>query len=239
MFRPSLSSEKPMHTEVGSAHTPSESKPAPTRAVLWIIVECVAWTVGVLGIAVWAGMNLAGSMGARQDLERFAARRALAAVDARVDDGRPDQSLWSPERVRAWHETLSREAPEPLGVLRIPRIGLEVAILPGTDEWTLNRAVGHIANTPPPGTDGNSGVAGHRDGFFRGLKDVQAGDSVELETLRGLERYTIERIVIVAPEDVWVLDPTPSRTLTLVTCYPFYHVGPAPRRFIVRAVSTP
>ena len=138
--------------------------------------------------------------------------------------------------VAAWQKALAEPAPAPLAVLRIPRIRLEVAVLEGTDEFVLNRAVGHIAGTALPGADGNSGIAGHRDGFFRGLKDIAVGDVVEIETLDGKEEYRIERTWIVTPEDVSVLDRTPARSLTLVTCYPFYFIGSAPQRFIVRAV---
>ena len=109
-------------------------------------------------------------------------------------------------------------------------------MLPGTDDHTLDRAVGHIEDTAEPGTDGNSGLAGHRDGFFRGLKDIARGDTIELETLKGKDIYRVERTWVVNPEEVWVLDPTPTRALTLVTCYPFYFIGSAPQRFIVRAV---
>ena len=150
--------------------------------------------------------------------------------------GTPDQSLWSLARVSAWHEALSEPAAAPLAVLRIPKIRLEVAVLPGTDERTLDRAVGHIEDTALPGADGNSGIAGHRDSFFRGLKDIAPGDAIELETLQGTEVYRVERTWIVDPDEVSVLDPTPTRSLTLVTCYPFYFVGSAPQRFIVRAV---
>ena len=108
--------------------------------------------------------------------------------------------------------------------------------MPGTDDFTLNRAVGHIDDTAVPGTNGNSGIAGHRDGFFRGLKDIGPDDVIELETLQGKEVYRVERTWVVSPEDVSVLDTTPARSLTLVTCYPFYYVGPAPQRYIVRAV---
>ncbi len=124
-------------------------------------------------------------------------------------------------------------------MLRIPKIRLEVPILPGTDDRTLDRAVGHIEDTAALGVDGNSGIAGHRDGFFRGLKDITTGDAIELDTLNGKQTYRVERTWVVDPEDVSVLDPTPSRALTLVTCYPFYYVGPAPQRFIVRAVQVP
>jgi len=136
---------------------------------------------------------------------------------------------------RGAHCVVGESAPPPLAVLRIPKVHLEVPVLPGTDDFTLNRAVGHIDDTAMPGAEGNSGIAGHRDGFFRGLKDIAPGDAIELETLRGKELYTVERTWVVSPEDVSVLDATPTRSLTLVTCYPFYHVGPAPHRFIVRA----
>src|SRR5207344_2603970 len=119
----------------------------------------------------------------------------------------------------------------------IPKIRLEVAVLPGTDDHTLDRGAGHIEDTPQPGAAGNSGIAGHRDGFFRGLQDIAAGDAIELDTLEGTHVYRVERTWVVEPEDVSVLDPTPTRALTLVTCYPFYFVGPAPKRFIVRAMG--
>ncbi len=124
----------------------------------------------------------------------------------------------------------------PLAVLRIARIRLVVPVLEGTSDVTLNRGVGHIEETAMPGTSGNSGIAGHRDGFFRSLKDVGVGDAIELETLQGKQTYRIERAWIVNPEDVSVLDPTPEQSITLVTCYPFYFVGSAPQRYIVRAV---
>jgi sortase A len=173
-----------------------------------------------------------GTLAARRGLEQFATRKAALAMPERP----PDQRLWSPERVRAWRESLSADATAPLAVLRIPRLELEVPVLSGTADWTLNRAVGHIDGTARPGAAGNSGIAGHRDGFFRGLKDVQPGDVVEIETLAGVSPYRVDRIWIVGPDDVSVLDPTPTGAVTLVTCYPFYFVGSAPQRFIVRAV---
>jgi sortase A len=189
-------------------------------------VEIVAWTVGVLCLSAWSFAALSGHAGRREAFRQFAALKAL---------GPPDQRLWSPERIKAWNEAQKQPA-APLAILRIPRIGLEVPILEGTDEWTLNRAAGHIADTAAPGADGNSGIAGHRDGYFRPLKDVTVGDVLEIETPRGSTTYRIERTWIVDPEDVSVLDPTPVSSVTLVTCYPFYFVGSAPQRFIVRAV---
>jgi len=109
-------------------------------------------------------------------------------------------------------------------------------VLPGSDDHTLDRAVGYIEGTAPPGTNGNLGIAGHRDGFFRGLKDIAAGDLIEIDTMDGQDVYRVERTWVVNPDDVSVLDPTPTPALTLVTCYPFYFIGSAPLRYIVRAV---
>jgi sortase A len=207
------------------------------RFSLW--AERTAWVVGFVALLGSGTGYLAGVTGRRAEVERFrtlqaAARSAPAAATPQA--AVPDQTLWSPERVRAWQEALTESAPAPLAVLRIPRVRLEVAVLEGTDEFVLNRAVGHIAETALPGQEGNSGIAGHRDGFFRALKDIVVGDLIELDTLKGKEAYRIERTWIVQPEDVSVLDPTPAPSLTLVTCYPFYFIGSAPQRFIVRAV---
>jgi sortase A len=197
---------------------------------LLLLVERATWVVGVVGLAAWGAHHLSAGAAARLDVARFSARQDGAP------QATPDQSLWSPERIVAWRTASSGPAATPLAILRIPRLRLEVAVLPGTDDRTLDRAVGHIDDTALPGADGNAGVAGHRDGFFRGLKDIGEGDSIELETATAKEVYRVERTWVVDPEDVSVLDPTPTRALTLVTCYPFYYIGPAPRRFIVRAV---
>ena len=122
-------------------------------------------------------------------------------------------------------------------MLRLPRLGLEAPILAGTDDKTLNRGIGHIEGAALPGAPGNSGLAGHRDGFFRVLKDIAVGDVLEVETLDGRRSYIVDRASIVHPDDVSVLEPTPSEAVTLVTCYPFYFVGSAPNRFIVRATQ--
>jgi sortase A len=147
-----------------------------------------------------------------------------------------DFSRWSAERVRAWSDTQDTYPPPPLAILRIPRLGLEVPVLAGTEEWTLNRAVGHIEGTAEPGGDGNVAIAGHRDGFFRALDGIGLGDLLELETSSRVDRYRVQRLWIVDPEEASVVDPTASPSVTLVTCYPFYYVGAAPHRFVVRGV---
>ena len=198
---------------------------------LLLLVERTSWALGLVGLVGWGAFHVWVAAATRHDLEQFA---AIGVVGPPA--GTPDQSLWSPNRISAWRKAVSGPAPAPLAVLRIPKIRLEVAVLPGTDDRTLDRAVGHIEDTAQPGTDGNSGIAGHRDGFFRGLKDVTPGDAIEVDTLQGKDVYRVERTWVVDPEDVSVLEPTSTRALTLVTCYPFYFVGSAPKRFIVRAV---
>jgi sortase A len=203
------------------------------------LIERAAWALGFVALAVCGVAYLIGNAGAHRDLVRFEARRVEASQPhfSLASATSPDLSLWDIGRIDAWRAALAQPAPPALAVLRIPKIGLEVAVLPGTDDFVLNRAVGHIDDTAMPGMDGNAGIAGHRDGFFRGLKDIGRGDAIDVETLAGRRSYRVERTWIVDPDDVSVLDPTPGRALTLVTCYPFYFVGPAPERFIVRAVE--
>jgi sortase A len=198
--------------------------------------ERLAWGVGILLVAFWVAARIHSRVGSRRDLERFAVTRLTPTARALPGETPPDYSLWSKERVAAYEESLKQKSSDPLAILRIPKLGLEVAVLEGTDDFTLNRAVGHIEDTPRPGERGNVGIAGHRDGFFRGLKDVVKGDTMELETTSGKETYRVDDIRIVRPEDIQVLDPTPEPVLTLVACYPFYFVGHAPQRYIVRAV---
>jgi len=127
-------------------------------------------------------------------------------------------------------------APEGLiGRIEIQRLGMSVAVAEGTDDPTLRRAVGHIAGTALPGQLGNIGIAAHRDTFFRPLRNIRRDDIITLTTLRGQYRYRVVSTKVVDPADVAVLNSDGSEILTLVTCYPFYFVGSAPRRFIVRA----
>lgn len=122
-----------------------------------------------------------------------------------------------------------------IGRIEIPRIGLSAIVFSGTDKKTLREAVGHIRSTALPGQPGNAGLAGHRDRFFRPLKDIRKDDTITVTTLRGEYSYRVVSTRVVAPTEISVLLPTGTETLTLVTCYPFYFVGSAPERFIVRA----
>lgn len=147
----------------------------------------------------------------------------------------PDQQLWSDKRIRDYEESLKVAADPPLALMTIDRLDIQVPVYNGTDEFNLNRGAGRIKGTAWIDSPGNLGIAGHRDGFFRRLKDIEMGDHIELQTARGTVTYRVSSVIIVDPEDVSVLAPTDERALTLVTCYPFYYVGHAPKRFIVKA----
>ena len=122
-----------------------------------------------------------------------------------------------------------------MGRVEIPRLGVSAVVRAGSDARTLRLAVGYSPGTALPGELGNLGLAGHRDTFFQRLREIRADDEIRVATPEGTFSYRVERTLIVNPADIWVLDPTTTATLTLVTCYPFTYVGSAPQRFIVRA----
>lgn len=123
-----------------------------------------------------------------------------------------------------------------VGRIEVPRLGLSAMVVEGTGATSLRRAVGHIRGTALPGQQGNVGISGHRDTFFRPLRNIRRNDMIGLTTLTGEFQYRVVSTRIVAPSDVTVLDASGGEILTLVTCHPFYFIGPAPDRFIVRAV---
>ena len=194
-------------------------------------IERLLLVVGFLLVSVYLAARIHSALSSREELRQLWRTQAAAAEP---DKNEPDFRLWSEQRIAAYKA--SRNAtPSALAALEIPAIRLQVPVLEGTDDLTLNQGVGHIEGTPLPGKGGNVGIAGHRDGFFRGLKDIREGDTIELITQTGSSRYFVDEILIVSPDDTWVLRPRPSASLTLVTCYPFYFVGSAPQRFIVHA----
>ncbi len=202
-------------------------------------IELSLLILGLLLIGVFVGAYIHRATQSRAALSRFEElKQERAKQPARSFADRNfthDFSLWSPQRVSGYQESLTQSLDAPLAILRIPKVKLEVPILNGTDELSLNRGVGYISGMSRPGEAGNIGVAGHRDGFFRGLKDVVAGDVIEMETLDRVYQYKIDQIVIVDKNDKSVLQQTSEPLLTLVTCYPFYFVGSAPKRYIVVA----
>ncbi len=194
-------------------------------------IERLLWVGGATLLGFWA--------------IAFVHQKVLASLDRASFDA-PRVGGIAPLRsptpnARAVHR-VTTPAPRPgqrLALLQISAIDLEVVVLQGTDRSALNRGVGRIAGTAAPGQPGNAGIAGHRDGFFRGLERVKPGDTIRI-TLPDHARpidYRIEWLRVVRPEDVWVLDSTEAPSLTLVTCHPFRYVGAAPDRYIVRAVA--
>jgi LPXTG-site transpeptidase (sortase) family protein len=151
----------------------------------------------------------------------------------------PDQSLWDATQIKDYEEALKAEFPPPLGLLIIDDLNIQVPIYNGTEEHILDRGAGRIKGMAKMDEDGNLGISAHRDSFFRGLKDIEMGDVILVQSAHGVERYAVSDIEIVPKDDISVLDPVDHKTLTLVTCYPFYHVGAAPQRFIVTALPTP
>ena len=204
-----------------------------TRTLEWLLLIC-----GLLMAGVYVGARIHRSVLSRAEVERF---KDEVLVHKELNKGlevagkTPDFSLWSTKRIQGYQESLAAHFAPALALLRIPKIDLEVPILEGTDDVSLNRAVGHIAGTPRPGESGNVGLAGHRDGFFRGLKDVSTGDTIEIITPDNTTKYVIDEIAVVDPLNVSVLAPRTLPSVTLVTCYPFYFIGSAPQRYIVHA----
>jgi sortase A len=191
----------------------------------------------VLMLAFYLTARIHRTVLSNAELERFKGQLASADEPHRLalTSATPDVSLWSKRRIEEYQESLAAYFAPAIAILRIPKIHVEVPVLEGTDDLSLNRGVGHVAGTANPGENGNTAIAGHRDGFFRGLKDVGLGDAIEMDTPGRTVTYVIDRITIVDRNDVSVLEPTPRASLTLVTCYPFYFVGSAPKRYIVRA----
>jgi len=196
---------------------------------------------GALLVAVYGSALLYRATSSRFALWRFekdqtvAARRDPATLSASKGDGDVDVSLWAEKRIRAYRDSLVSKTDSPLAVLQIAKLRIRVPVFDGTDDLTLNRGVGRILGSARLGTSGNVGIAGHRDGFFRGLKDIAVGDDIDLITTEQRAEYIVDQIEIVNPADVRVLQPRSAPSLTLVTCYPFYFVGDAPSRFIVHA----
>jgi sortase A len=178
------------------------------RLFLWLGLAAVA---GAGGTAVYADISQ------RYQSWKFdrqvAAPRAMAIVDDAVD---------------------LREG-DPVGRLEIPRIGISVMVLQGTEDATLIAGAGHVPGTRSPGANGNVVIAAHRDTFFRKLEGIRRGDRIRIATIRQTYEYVVDSTETVDPEDTRVMESRERSELTLITCYPFYFVGAAPKRFIVHA----
>jgi sortase A len=162
-------------------------------------------------------------------------RRASRDLDRLLLDRRAAGAVTPQPEPAASAKVAPAAAEGLIGRIEIPRLLLSVVVMEGIDQVTLRRAVGHIPGTALPGQTGNVGLAGHRDTLFRPLKDLKIKDEVRISTLEGIFKYEVVSLRVVDPENVGVLASSGENVLTLVTCYPFYFVGPAPQRWIVRA----
>jgi|SRR5215831_1975729 len=190
--------------------------------------------VGLALLSSWAGMRLFSIGASTSAIAKFEANERSATNFQADSSSQPDFRLWSSGRIAAYR--LSNLAATPLAILRIQKIGLVAPIFDGTDDLTLDRGVGRIDGTAKPGQPGNLGLAAHRDSFFRNLGNLSIGDILEVDRPGHVDRYLITATQIVTPDDVSVLKPTPRPAVTLVTCFPFYYLGHAPKRYIVTAM---
>jgi sortase A len=213
----------------GRPEHPMTSPGRKQKALIWI--ERILLVSGLALVGFYGAARLESWLTSRTALTHFVADEALAQpgtesdldnLTSNVAGGSSEQPelpsvdfrLWGEQRVKAYRQNFGKHPGTPLAVLRIPTISLEAPLFDGTDDLTLNHAVGRIAGTSRPDERGNIGIAGHRDGFFRGLKDVRVGDVIELKTLKGTTSYLVDQIQIVSPRQVDVLRPTsvPSRS---------------------------
>lgn len=209
----------------GGASLPSAR---PRLRIAARLLEAALWGVAlaVAGYLAWVMLDRSiyeeRQTSTLRDLSRSAAAPARATRPAA-------------EAAPAGASRRGLENGAPIGRLEIPGAGISAIVAAGTDAVTLRRGAGHIDGTALPGEAGNVGIAGHRDTVFRGLRGLRAADRIFLITPAATFEYSVESLQTVAPEQSDVLDPSAQPTLTLVTCYPFDFIGPAPLRFIVRA----
>jgi sortase A len=210
--------------------------PPSTRRVLQVglnVFASASLALGLLCSTVYVLARADQRVGNDAALEAFDRARQIALARE------PNQDQWSGQRRAEYRESLLEPLDAPPGVLTIPSIDLTVPIFVGTSDLALNRGVGWIEGTAAPGVPGNLGLAGHRDGYFRGVKDLKVDDLIEVQTVDRTVRYRVSEILIVEPSDVFVLEPTDEPSITLVTCYPFYFVGHAPQRYVVKGHLDP
>jgi sortase A len=181
---------------------------------------------GALLFAVWLVPTMYGLLYSHLELARFQSDHA-------------ETIAWAPGRVAAYRKALRVAMPTPTAILKIQSAAMEVPVLEGTTDLVLNRGAGHIAGTAEPGVSGNIVLAGHRDGFFRHLKNVSVGDRIELARQGGTDEYRVDSMRVVDKHDVSALRGSDHPVLTLITCYPFFYLGAAPQRYIVQASLVP
>lgn len=192
------------------------------------VIEHSCFVAGLIALSVFAFGYITPRVHAIEAIDTL----QITAQNFAVEN--PDTSAWSQERIDAFQQAQSTSE-QAIGVVRIPAVDIEAPVFAGTSDLILDRGVGWIPATRPLGANGNVGLAAHRDGFFRNLKNISLGDTITTQTVTGVKTYRVTGTATIDPDDVYVLEPTASSTLTLITCYPFYFVGSAPERFAVFA----
>jgi sortase A len=222
------------------------------------IFEITSWVAGFVMLSLYFGTRLLGEIEREQGIETFTQARAPLSTPT-PNFVTPGAFAWedfppiAPSSIPvsfssgpvnfpadgsiATPKSIPVSQSLPIALLSIARVGLEVPVFADTSERNLNRGAGWVEGTAAPDDDGNIAIAAHRDGYFRVLKDVALGDVLVLESVARARNYQVTEISIVDPGDTSSLLATGSATVTLVTCYPFYFVGHAPQRYIVRAVA--
>lgn len=205
-------------------------------------MECLLLVVGLGLLLLYLVAWIDAAVMSRASLWSFATLKSSPSIAKEQRDqavaGGVDFRLWYGKRVSAYSKALVGKLSTPLAVLSIRRLGLEVPVFDGTDRITLNRGAGRILGTAQPGERGNIGIGAHRDGFFRGLKDLQLGDRIELAVPAQKFVYKVDNIEVVTANNTSVLQARDRPSLTLVTCYPFYFIGNAAERYVVQASLT-
>jgi sortase A len=193
-------------------YRPSRVRP---KTLLWW-AQTILLVVGLAALSLWGAINL----------NTYLFQKREKAYLARISVGyhSPQEQL-----------PLPSNSGDFIGEIDIPDVGISAVILEGSDEHTLRLGVGHIPGTAFPGDSGNVSLAAHRDTFFRPLRKISRNDEIRLITFNNSYKYRVDWTRVVSPDDINVLKPSKKPVLTLITCYPFYFVGSAPERFIVRA----
>ena len=197
-------------------------RPIPQR-----VLRAAQWACLVSGTLLTGFYALAlvdSEVGSKADLDTF-----VASI------GEPDKSLWGTTRLKEFAASEGEQTGPVVAVLRIPSLKLTVPIYPDQSDLHLNRGVGLVTGSGSPDKGGNAAIAGHRDGYFRVLMNAKKGEVIEIQTRLAVHRYLVSSIDIVDKQDNRLLAETDEPTITLVTCYPFYFVGAAPQRYLVRA----
>jgi sortase A len=202
---------------------PPHATQAPRRR-RWVALERLLFAVAVIGLGYYGYVTVEAAL-----YQAYETRELDTILHSAPATAMPTPGA-APEVRRS-----DPPAGSLIGRIEIPRLRVSAIVRAGSDARTLRLAVGHIPGTAFPGERANVGLAGHRDTFFRRLRDIRPDDEIRIATPEGTYRYRVERTNIVNPEDVWVLDPGERPVLTLITCYPFSYIGAAPQRFVVRA----